>query len=532
MRKDCRMEKFEILDCTLRDGGYCNQWKFGKNNILKITEALCESKIDIIECGFLTEKEVYESEKTKYNTVEQIQQILPINREGSMFVCMINYGEYDVHKLPIYDGTSVEGIRVAFHKKDMDAAINMCSDIKKKGYKVFVQPMVSLSYTDEEFLALIQQVNLLQPYAFYIVDSFGVMKRKDLMRLFYLVEHALLQGIKIGYHSHNNMQLSYSNAQALVDIRTKRDVIIDASVYGMGRGAGNLNTELFVEYLNDNIGTEYELKPILNIIDSILNRFYQENYWGYSLPNYLSAKHNIHPNYANYLCEKNTLTVENIDEIFSLMEENKKVIFDKAYIEELYWKYMENGNVQEEHMCDLKKFLKGKEILLIAPGKSCVIEKEIITKQAQKENVVTISVNFAYEKVVPQFIFVSNLRRFRELDDGDKAKCIVTSNIPAGQIYLQTNYRELLNTEDGVRDNAGLMAVKFLMNYEVAGIWLAGFDGYSHDVEENYGDDKMALATQNARLDVMNYGITKIMQEYAKDITIRFLTAPKHIILQ
>ena len=164
------------------------------------------------------------------------------------------------------------------------------------------------------------------------------------------------------------------------------------------------------------------------------------------------------------MCEKNTLTVENIDEIFSLMEENKKVIFDKAYIEELYWKYMENGNVQEEHMCDLKKFLKGKEILLIAPGKSCVIEKEIITQQAQKENVVTISVNFAYEKVVPQFIFVSNLRRFRELDDGDKAKCIVTSNIPAGQIYLQTNYRELLNTEDGVRDNAGLMAVKFLMN--------------------------------------------------------------------
>ena len=109
--------------------------------------------------------------------------------------------------------------------------------------------MVSLSYTDEEFLDLIRRVNELEPYAFYIVDSFGMMKRKDLTRLFYLVEHNLNENIKIGFHSHNNMQLAYSNAQSLVDLHSDRELIIDASVYGMGRGAGNLNTELFVQYM-------------------------------------------------------------------------------------------------------------------------------------------------------------------------------------------------------------------------------------------------------------------------------------------
>ena len=100
---------------------------------------------------------------------------------------------------------------------------------------------------------MIQRVNEIEPYAFYMVDSFGMMKGKDLTRLFYLVEHNLKEDIWIGFHSHNNMQLAYSNAQVLVGAHTKHNLVIDSSVYGMGRGAGNLNTELFVEYLNKKI---------------------------------------------------------------------------------------------------------------------------------------------------------------------------------------------------------------------------------------------------------------------------------------
>ena len=138
-----------------------------------------------------------------------------------------------------------------------------------------MQPMVSVSYSDEEFINLINRSNELNPYAFYIVDSFGVMKRKDLMRLYYLVDHNLSNDIFVGYHSHNNIQMAYSNAQALVDLKTKRQLIIDSSVFGMGRGAGNLNTELFIEYLNELNGNKYRIKPLLKIIDQVLNPIYR-----------------------------------------------------------------------------------------------------------------------------------------------------------------------------------------------------------------------------------------------------------------
>jgi 4-hydroxy 2-oxovalerate aldolase len=286
------MKKISVLDCTLRDGGYCNQWKFGKQNIGRIINALVEADVEIIECGFLTKKREYDMESTQFTSPLQVSSFIPANKHGKLFVCMVNYGEYPIEELPSAEATSLDGIRVAFHKRDMLGAMAYCRQLKEKGYMVFVQPMVSLSYTDEEFGQLISLANDIAPYAFYIVDSFGVMKRKSLLRLYSIVEEQLDEGIVVGYHSHNNMQLAYSNAQSLADIDTSREIIIDSSIFGMGRGAGNLNTELFVEYLNDNCGKSYVLRPLLIVIDEILNNFHETNYWGYSLPNYLSAKHN------------------------------------------------------------------------------------------------------------------------------------------------------------------------------------------------------------------------------------------------
>jgi len=525
------MNRVHVLDCTLRDGGYCNQWNFGFENTKKITTGLIEANIDIIECGFLTNRVVYDPEVTKFTTVEELAAVIPVNRNAKIFVAMMNYGDYNIEDLPEYDGSSIEGIRVAFHKKNLVDALEVCKQIKAKGYKVFIQAMVSLCYADDEFLDLIRRVNEFQPYAFYIVDSFGMMKGKDLIRLFYMVEHNLIENIWIGFHSHNNMQLAYSNAQSLVNVQTNRNLIIDSSIYGMGRGAGNLNTELFVDYLNENAGTSYKLKPLLAIIDEILNDFYQRNYWGYSLPNYLSASHNAHPNYADYLDDKKTFTVEDMNEIFDMMDDEKKVSYDKAYIEELYFQYMETGKVQDKHKAELKDTLFGKKVLLIAPGKSSAEEQEKIAAFAAKEEVVVISVNFDYQGADTDFIFLSNLRRFRDLDKTKRGKCIVTSNIPADNVYLQTRYRDLLNNEEAVKDNAGLMAIRFLMAYGIKDIFLAGFDGYSHDVGKNYGDSQMSFITRNNVLDAMNEGMIGMLKKYAEKVKINFLTAPKHVVI-
>ncbi len=517
------MGKIILLDCTLRDGGYCNDWVFGKKNIHTIIEGLLEANIDVIECGYISQKKEFNIDRTQYTSFDQVSQFIPKDREGKIFVGMINYGEYAIENIPVYDGTSVEGIRVCFHKKMRVEALEYCRQLKEKGYKVFVQGMVSLSYTDEEFLDLIRTVNEFEPYAFYIVDSFGMMKGKDLIRLFYTVEHNLNPHTYIGFHSHNNMQLAYSNCLSLTQVQSSRSIIIDASIYGMGRGAGNLNTELFTEYLNENEDADYNLKPLLAVVDEILADFHKRNYWGFNLPNYISAKNNAHPNYAGFLDDKKTLTVEDMEIIFQLMDEEKKAGYDKDYIEELYTRYLATGRVQEENRDELAEKLKDRKVILVAPGKSSVKEKNII----EKEEGVVISVNFDYPS--SDYIFLSNLRRYREMGADKYGKCIVTSNITSDKVYMQTRYRDLLNGVETVRDNAGLMAIKFLMGYGVKEILLAGFDGYSHDTKENYADKRMEFITRNAVLDAMNEGMEIMLKEYAKEIRISFLTTPKYV---
>ncbi|MBQ9590197.1 MAG: aldolase catalytic domain-containing protein [Butyrivibrio sp.] len=524
------MDNIHVLDCTLRDGGYCNNWRFGRENIKKIINGLQEANIEIIECGFITNRIKYDPDVTKFTSFDEISKIIPKNKEGKIFVAMINYGEFDEAEIPEKDGCSLDGIRVAYHKKNRFEALEYCRKLKKKGYLVFVQAMVSLSYSDEEFLDTIKRINEIKPYAFYIVDSFGMMRGKELMRLFYMVEHNLDNEIWIGFHSHNNMQLAYSNAQKLIENRTDRMLIIDSSVYGMGRGAGNLNTELFVEYLNDTVGKEYILKPLLMLIDEILNEFYQRNYWGYSLPNYISASHGAHPNYAGYLDDKKTLTYEDMNNVFDMMDDVKKVSFDRLYIEELYLSYMETGKVQEERKADLKKKLLGKTVILVAPGRTSIEEKEKIIR-CKMSDVVLISINHVYSVLHPDLIFISNLRRFREFPEEAKSISIVTSNITSYGFYLKTSYKDLLNSEEGVKDNAGLMAIKFLMEYGVDKVFLAGFDGYSHDVRENYSNRDLEFITRKAVLDAMNIGMSKVLKEYKKKLRIEFLTSPKQLII-
>lgn len=516
-----------VLDCTLRDGGYCNQWKFGKKNQKKIVSGLIESGVEIVECGFLTNKVIYDENISKYVEVKDVISVIPNERRKRIFVVMLNYGEYDLNELPQCDEGTIDGIRVAFHKKDLKKALEWCHIIKEKGYKVFVQPMVSMNYSDEEFLELIKSCNVLEPYAFYIVDSFGMMKQNDLIRLFYLVEHNLKQNIKIGYHSHNNMQLAFSNALTLLETNKARDVIIDASIFGMGRGAGNLNTELLLGYLNERYNFNYSLEPILNIIDEIIMKFYNKNYWGYSLPNYLSALYNTHPNYADYFERKKTLTVADMNEIFSGFDEDKKVLFDKTYAEKMYIEYMSRNKVPNEQICNLLDRIKGKTVLLIAPGKSVEVEKEKVLEAAKEKNVITVSINFEYKYWETDYIFVSNLRRFRNIAKKNFEKVIATSNIRDKAIYFKVDYSELLNDEKEVEDNAGLMAIKFFEILGVEHLILAGIDGYSYDMTENFAEEEMVINTKKEYIDRINAGMQRVLKRLQEKVKIDFLTTSR-----
>ena len=147
---------------------------------------------------------------------------------------MIDFGQYNLAELNYIQSSFLFVIRLAFHKQDSKNIETSCKIIKEKGYHLFLQPIVTVNYTDEELLELIDFTNKIEPYAFYIVDSFGSLKKNDLQRMLYLIDNNLKQNVILGFHSHNNLQMAYSNAQVVTQLQTNRKIIIDSSIFGMG----------------------------------------------------------------------------------------------------------------------------------------------------------------------------------------------------------------------------------------------------------------------------------------------------------
>lgn len=232
---------------------------------------------------------------------------------------------------------------------------------------------------------------------------------------------------------------------------------------------------------------------------------------------------------GEYLDAKKTLTFEDMNNIFDMMDEDKKVSYDKTYIEELYLKYQEKDRVQEAHISEFAGKVQGKTALIIAPGQSSVAEKEKIEAYAKRDDIITISINYDYDENLTDFIFLSNLRRYRDLQAGKKCKSIVTSNIPAVDVYLQVRYKDLLNQTEAVKDNAGLMLIKFLADQGVKKVLIAGMDGYSPNPDENYADQKMNFFTEKELAEKKNAGMIAVLKEYQQLIDIEMLTTPKYV---
>lgn len=440
------MSKIQILDCTLRDGGYINDFRFGKQGIKKIISQLTLAGIDIVECGFLEDGE-YDEDCSVYNRVEQISMFLPTDHKNTMYVAMACYGEYNLNQLSDFDGKSIEGIRVTFHYNEVDGALQYCKEIIDKGYKVFVQPVGTSSYTDEQLLHLIRKVNELRPYAFYLVDTLGLMLKDDVLRFYYLIHQNLNSSIHFGFHSHNNLLLSYSNSQVLAELNSSRVISLDASVNGMGRGAGNLNTELIAYYLNSK-ERRYEVEPILEIVDEYISKIRENFTWGYDVPHYLAAINGCHPNYAAFYMSKQTLTVKNIGTILRMIEPEKRALYSKQVAESKYREFQNREIDDSKSFNDLHKAIEGRNILILGPGSSIKSHKDQITEVIKKNNCLTISVSFVPDEIECDYTFLSNLKRYNTSFNSSKKsiQLIHTSNISIdSRNSFVVNYSDLIN---------------------------------------------------------------------------------------
>ena len=333
------MSKYNLLDCTLRDGGYIVNWEFHDNDIKLLTEGLINSNLDYVEVGYLNNRP-YIPNTAIFNEIEKISSFIPKDRKKSTVLAMADVAQFTPADLTPFTGNSIDGIRVVFYKRQIKEAMEMCKAIKDNGYKLFIQPMVTIDYTMDEYSLIAQEIAKFSPYAVAIVDSFGYMVKKDFRQYFRVLDNCLPAETKIGFHSHNNMQLAFITAQDILDYETTRNLIIDASLLGMGRGAGNLNTELITNYYNMTLGYKYNVSLILELISKYIMPISKTKTWGYSPYLFLTGFYHCHPNFATYLLEKHDISVSDFEKFIQTIPQEMYTKCTKPYVEELYQKFI------------------------------------------------------------------------------------------------------------------------------------------------------------------------------------------------
>ena len=362
------MGDIKLLDCTLRDGGYVNDWNWGFSPARDIIRTLTRAGVDIVEVGFLRNVAGYNPDVTVCNTIEELNRLLPDDPRGTMYSGMAMRSNYDINKLSEYQGKGIEMIRITAHDYDIRDGMDFAREVKARGYKLSINPINIMGYSDKDILWILDQVNAIMPYQFSIVDTFGSMRRRDLERIVSLVDHNLDPSIRVGLHLHENMALSFCLAQEFIDKHLARDITVDASLMGMGRIPGNLPIELTADYMNETCGGHYDIDELMDAIQDHIAPIKGQPEWGYTPAYFLSARYNLHRNYAEHYLAKGDLTNRDINHILSVLDRSKATAFDKEYADKLYQEYQSRQIDDTAAMQELTGAFQGRTVLVLAPG--------------------------------------------------------------------------------------------------------------------------------------------------------------------
>ncbi|MGN0666762.1 MAG: hypothetical protein ACI4KF_09580 [Huintestinicola sp.] len=336
--------QIKLLDCTLRDGGFALE-DAEKNNISAgtfseddrnhIAQKMTESGAEIIELGAI---EVTPSDRKGfaiYPDIESISAVMPPKKNSSQLYAGFFRGpDRPLEEIPPYSENMLEAVRVCLRYSELRKSLDYCKGLCEKGYKVFIQPMVTARYTDEELSLLTQEANSMGAYALYFVDSYGFMTEEDVAYYFGRFDRELAPSIKIGFHAHNNMEMALPNVLSFIKNCGSREIIIDSCADGMGQGTGNLQTEIIMNYLNRMYGKNYCLDKVFDVCETI-GKFNSNRLWGYLPARFIPAVNGTAYKYALALKNKYGMSLAEIHSILSNISEELRYRYTPENAEKL-----------------------------------------------------------------------------------------------------------------------------------------------------------------------------------------------------
>ena len=288
----------KVLDAPIRDGGLVNDFYFTDDFIKNLYKANVKAGVDYMEFGYRADKEMFDVDqfgKWKFATDEHIREIVGDNDTDLKLSIMADVGRCD-YKNDIHERSDspVDLIRVATYVNTMPAAIAMIEDANRKGYETTCNIMAISNAKESDIEKALEMLGKSCVDGIYVVDSFGSLFPEQIRRISdQYMEIADKYGKYIGMHAHNNQQLAFANT---IEACAQGVSYLDATMSGMGRGAGNCQMELLLGFLKN---PKYKLFPVLKFIEENIESLKQAGVeWGFDIPYMLTGQLNQHPRAA------------------------------------------------------------------------------------------------------------------------------------------------------------------------------------------------------------------------------------------
>ena len=522
--------KTNILDCTLRDGGYYNAWNFKPSIVKKYLAAIETSTVTHVELGFRFVDVKSGLGILAFTSEEYINSLkLPDNKSYGV---MINAQDYFNLDNPIKKLTEVfvnakdskiSFVRIAVDLPRASKCIHIAKALRGLGYSVMLNLMQANLHSEAELTKAVKKIKSWKIVdVLYFADSLGSMLLRDVDATFKAIKKFWKQDI--GFHAHNNMHLALSNAIRASEIGCK---FCDSTFLGMGRGAGNAQTEsLLLE-----TGGDYDNSKMQVALKSFeaLKRKYN---WGPNSIYHFAAKHKIHPTYIQRLIADKRYSPDYVVNTLNYLKDTKS----SSYNEEMLSKFVYFSEEEHKGTWNASKWLIGKNVLLIGSGPSVRKYSERIQLFIDKHKpfVITLNINPYVNSSNVNSIIASNINRILlDLDLYKALNCKVIlpkscfSNIVKNKISdssildygLSIKSNSFKSSSKGCTSSwqeVTAYALLFLLQATPKKLFLAGFDGYSLEDPRHNELNKIFQLYLNSRHAVEPFSITPSQHDFLK----------------
>jgi len=490
------MKKINLLDCTLRDGGYYNNWKFTNSQVKEYLRKIYLSKIDVVEIGF----RFFENNKNlgpfAFSREEKIRKIS--TSKNTKLSVMVNTSDFfktkknyktliDEH-FSKNSNSKISIVRLATHHDDIFKISNHVKYLKKLGYKVFINLMQINRINEKQLTEVLRELKKSKSVdVFYFADSFGNMKPHNVKKICKTIKKNWSSSF--GIHTHDNCGYALENSLAAIKFGAEW---VDATVQGMGRGAGNVSTETLLCELSRMGLKKFNPDPVYSLSQSFFIDLKKKYNWGRSIYFHLAAINNIHPTYIQELLIDDRYSHDQILNIINSLTTINSKSFNSETLKELI-----NDKVNLKNAWDARDWCLNKNVILLGQGQTIKIYSEDIKKFIRNKKCLVLSLNINKNlpnKFIDYYVASNEARIMVDRQEYNKlSKEIIVPLDRVKSIFNKIKIKKIKNYGLIVKKNTFSVFNKYceLPTSLVAGyamslcsigkaknIYLAGFDGY------------------------------------------------------